>query len=91
MVYAATTCKYTFAMQPGDVYWCTADCGWITGEQAQAVATCRRGQACPCLAPAHPLPQSATAAWLTPFLPPLPPCLANRHRQATPTLRMARC
>ncbi|KAL4458768.1 hypothetical protein ABPG75_013633 [Micractinium tetrahymenae] len=31
MVYAATTCKYTFAMQPGDVYWCTADCGWITG------------------------------------------------------------
>ena len=27
MVYAATTCKYTFAMQPGDVYWCTADCG----------------------------------------------------------------
>ena len=18
-------------MQPGDVYWCTADCGWVTG------------------------------------------------------------
>jgi acetyl-CoA synthetase len=31
MVYAATTTKYTFAMQPGDVFWCTADCGWITG------------------------------------------------------------
>jgi acetyl-CoA synthetase len=31
MTYAATTCKYVFAMQPGDVFWCTADCGWITG------------------------------------------------------------
>lgn len=19
------------AMQPGDVFWCTADCGWVTG------------------------------------------------------------
>jgi len=31
MVYSATTTKYSFAMQPGDIYWCTADCGWITG------------------------------------------------------------
>eukprot|EP00879_Flechtneria_rotunda_P010550 GHRR01011030.1.p1 GENE.GHRR01011030.1~~GHRR01011030.1.p1 ORF type:complete len:632 (+),score=174.59 GHRR01011030.1:389-2284(+) len=31
MVYAATTTKYVFNMSPGDVYWCTADCGWITG------------------------------------------------------------
>ncbi|KAI7846128.1 hypothetical protein COHA_000389 [Chlorella ohadii] len=31
MVYSATTFKYVFAFQPGDVYWCTADCGWITG------------------------------------------------------------
>lgn len=31
MVGAATTTKYTFALQPGDVFWCTADCGWITG------------------------------------------------------------
>ena len=31
MVYTATTCKYVFNMKPGDVYWCTADCGWITG------------------------------------------------------------
>ena len=28
---AATTTKYVFDLQPGDVYWCTADCGWITG------------------------------------------------------------
>ncbi|KAJ9520487.1 hypothetical protein QJQ45_000217 [Haematococcus lacustris] len=31
LVYAATTTKHVFRMQPGDVYWCTADCGWITG------------------------------------------------------------
>eukprot|EP00877_Chromochloris_zofingiensis_P005288 jgi/Chrzof1/14760/Cz09g15060.t1_ACS2[v5.2] len=31
MVYNATTTKYAFNLSPGDVYWCTADCGWITG------------------------------------------------------------
>jgi acetyl-CoA synthetase len=31
MVYIAATCKYVFNMAPGDVFWCTADCGWITG------------------------------------------------------------
>lgn len=31
MVYTATTFKYTFEYREGDVYWCTADCGWITG------------------------------------------------------------
>ena len=28
---AYTTCKYVFDMQDEDVYWCTADVGWITG------------------------------------------------------------
>ena len=31
MVYAATTAKYAFDLQPDDIYWCTADVGWITG------------------------------------------------------------
>ena len=31
MVGAALTTKYVFDVQPDDVYWCTADCGWITG------------------------------------------------------------
>jgi acetyl-CoA synthetase len=31
MVYAATTFKYIFDYHPGDVWWCTADVGWITG------------------------------------------------------------
>ena len=31
MVYAATTTNYVFDLQPDDIYWCTADVGWITG------------------------------------------------------------
>jgi len=31
MVYVATTTKYVFDLQPDDIYWCTADVGWITG------------------------------------------------------------
>jgi acetyl-CoA synthetase len=31
MVYAATTTKVVFDLQPEDIYWCTADVGWITG------------------------------------------------------------
>lgn len=31
MVYAATTFKYVFDYKPNEVYWCTADIGWITG------------------------------------------------------------
>ncbi|MBB5350070.1 acetyl-CoA synthetase [Haloferula luteola] len=26
-----TTCKYIFDMRDDDIYWCTADVGWITG------------------------------------------------------------
>ena len=31
MVYAATTSKYIFDLKPDDTFFCTADCGWITG------------------------------------------------------------
>ena len=31
MIYAATTTKYVFDLQPDDIYWCTADVGWVTG------------------------------------------------------------
>jgi acetyl-CoA synthetase len=31
MVYAATTFKYIFDYQEGDIWWCTADIGWVTG------------------------------------------------------------
>jgi acetyl-CoA synthetase len=31
MVYASMTHQYVFDYHDGDIYWCTADCGWITG------------------------------------------------------------
>ncbi|HHJ39900.1 MAG: acetyl-coenzyme A synthetase [Methylothermaceae bacteria B42] len=31
LVYAAMTHQYVFDYQDGDIYWCTADVGWITG------------------------------------------------------------
>src|SRR5690606_10362635 len=31
MVYTYLTAKYVFDLKKEDVYWCTADVGWITG------------------------------------------------------------
>jgi acetyl-CoA synthetase len=31
MVFAALTHKHVFNYQDGDIYWCTADIGWVTG------------------------------------------------------------
>ncbi len=31
LVYAAMTHQYVFDYKDGDVYWCTADIGWVTG------------------------------------------------------------
>ena len=31
LLYAAMTHKYVFDYQEGEIYWCTADVGWITG------------------------------------------------------------
>ena len=31
LTYAAFTFHYVFDYKPGDVYWCTADVGWVTG------------------------------------------------------------
>ncbi|MGD8976956.1 MAG: acetate--CoA ligase [Gammaproteobacteria bacterium] len=31
MVYASMTHEYVFDYKDGDIYWCTADVGWITG------------------------------------------------------------
>ncbi|MCB2086036.1 MAG: acetate--CoA ligase, partial [Sphingomonadaceae bacterium] len=30
-VWTATTFNYTFDYQPGEVFWCSADIGWVTG------------------------------------------------------------
>jgi acetyl-CoA synthetase len=31
LVWAATTFDFVFDYQPGEVYWCSADVGWVTG------------------------------------------------------------
>jgi acetyl-CoA synthetase len=31
LLHAAITHKYIFDYHPGDIYWCTADVGWVTG------------------------------------------------------------
>jgi acetyl-CoA synthetase len=31
LVYAMFTCQWVFDVQDDDIYWCTADLGWITG------------------------------------------------------------
>jgi len=31
LLYCAMTHKYVFDYQDGDIYWCTADVGWVTG------------------------------------------------------------
>jgi acetyl-CoA synthetase len=31
MVYAGVTFRYVFDYHDGDIYWCTADIGWVTG------------------------------------------------------------
>ncbi len=31
LAYAAHTCQWVFDLKDNDVYWCTADIGWITG------------------------------------------------------------
>jgi acetyl-CoA synthetase len=31
LLWAALTMKWTFDIKPHDVYWCTADIGWVTG------------------------------------------------------------
>ena len=31
IVYASMTHQYVFDYKPGEIYWCTADVGWVTG------------------------------------------------------------
>jgi acetyl-CoA synthetase len=40
MLGAYATFKYVFDYKPTDVFWCTADCGWITGHTYIAYGVC---------------------------------------------------
>eukprot|EP00884_Botryococcus_braunii_P002880 jgi/Botrbrau1/12593/Bobra.0169s0121.1 len=46
MVMAGVTTRYLFDLQPGDVYWCTADCGWITGHTYLTYGPLLNGATC---------------------------------------------
>ena len=42
LVYAALTHEYVFDYREGDVYWCTADVGWVTGPQLHPLRPARQ-------------------------------------------------
>ncbi len=43
LLYTATTFRYVFDYQDGDIYWCTADVGWITGHSYIVYGPLARG------------------------------------------------
>ncbi|RWS14926.1 acetyl-coenzyme A synthetase: cytoplasmic-like isoform X1 [Dinothrombium tinctorium] len=43
MIYAATTFKYVFNFNGGDVFFCTADLGWITGHTVNVYGSLANG------------------------------------------------
>lgn len=46
MLYSYYTSKYVFDLQPEDVYWCTADIGWITGHSYIVYGPLANGATC---------------------------------------------
>ncbi|MCP4482830.1 MAG: acetate--CoA ligase [bacterium] len=46
MVYAYLTAKYIFDLKETDVYWCTADIGWITGHSYVVYGPLLNGATC---------------------------------------------
>jgi acetyl-CoA synthetase len=53
---AYITTKYVFDLQPNDVYWCTADVGWVTGHSYLVYGPLANGATCLIYegAPNHP-------------------------------------
>jgi acetyl-CoA synthetase len=53
---AYITTKYVFDLQPNDVYWCTADVGWVTGHSYLVYGPLSNGATCLIYegAPNHP-------------------------------------
>jgi len=46
MVYAYATTRYVFDMKPEDMFWCTADIGWITGHSYLIYGPLANGATC---------------------------------------------
>ncbi len=45
-LWAKKTFQWVFDHRPGDVYWCTADCGWITGHSYLVYGPLSAGATC---------------------------------------------
>ncbi|KAF8782448.1 acetyl-coenzyme A synthetase-like [Argiope bruennichi] len=58
MIYSATTFQFVFAHKPTDVYFCTADVGWITGHTYGVYGPMLQGATCVLFqgVPTHPDP-----------------------------------
>ena len=59
MVGAGVTAKFCFDLMPGDIYWCTADCGWITGAARAVRIAAQCALACISAKLSHPHSQVA--------------------------------
>jgi acetyl-CoA synthetase len=46
MVYTYLTAKHVFDLKPEDVYWCTADIGWVTGHSYMVYGPLANGATC---------------------------------------------
>ena len=42
LVHVASTHQYVFDYHDGDIYWCTADVGWVTGHSLYSLRTARQ-------------------------------------------------
>ena len=46
MVYTYLTTKYVFDLKPSDMFWCTADIGWVTGHSYVVYGPLQNGATC---------------------------------------------
>lgn len=46
LLYATMTAKYVFDIKPDDIFWCTADVGWITGHSYLIYGPLSNGATC---------------------------------------------
>lgn len=46
LLWAHLTCKWVFDLKEDDIYWCTADVGWITGHSYVAYGPLSNGATC---------------------------------------------
>ena len=61
LLHAALTTKWTFDLQADDVFWCTADIGWVTGHTYIAYGPLALGGTQWCSKACRPIPTRAAS------------------------------